>query len=60
MTNPLPFDVIAGEGDMYLAAEASTGSEAIEQFRHVRPDVTLLDIQMPDLFTGSVRLSISV
>jgi DNA-binding NarL/FixJ family response regulator len=41
--------LIAGQGDMHLAAEASTGSEAVEQFRNVRPDVTLLDIQMPGM-----------
>ncbi len=34
---------------MHLAAEASTGAEAIHQFRIVRPDVTLLDIQMPGM-----------
>jgi DNA-binding NarL/FixJ family response regulator len=39
--------LIAGQSDMALVAEASTGVEAIERFRDVRPDVTLLDIQMP-------------
>jgi DNA-binding NarL/FixJ family response regulator len=34
---------------MRLVAEAATGREAIEQFRVVRPDVTLLDIQMPEM-----------
>ena len=34
---------------MCLAAEASTGTEAVERFRAVRPDVTLLDIQMPGM-----------
>jgi len=41
--------LIAGQSDMRLAAEASTGAEAINQFRIVQPDVTLLDIQMPGL-----------
>ncbi len=41
--------LIAGQSDMRLAAEASTGAEAIRQFRAVRPDVTLLDIQMPGM-----------
>jgi DNA-binding NarL/FixJ family response regulator len=41
--------LIAGQGDMYLAGEASTGAEAVEQFRNVKPDVTLLDIQMPGM-----------
>jgi DNA-binding NarL/FixJ family response regulator len=41
--------LIAGQSDMHLAAEASTGAEAINQFRIVKPDVTLLDIQMPQM-----------
>jgi DNA-binding NarL/FixJ family response regulator len=41
--------LIAGQSDMCLAAEASTGAEAIHQFRIVKPDVTLLDIQMPGM-----------
>jgi len=39
--------LIAGQPDMQLSAEASTGVEAIERYRECRPDVTLLDIQMP-------------
>jgi two-component system, NarL family, response regulator len=35
------------EADMKLVAEASDGEEAIEQFRLHKPDVTLMDIQMP-------------
>jgi hypothetical protein len=34
---------------MELVAEASTGVEAIDQFRKYRPNVTLLDLQMPEL-----------
>lgn len=37
------------EADMKLVAEASTGQEAIEMFRLHRPDVTLMDLQMPDM-----------
>jgi DNA-binding NarL/FixJ family response regulator len=37
------------EDDMKLVAEASTGEEAIEKFRLYRPDVTLMDIQLPGL-----------
>ena len=33
---------------MRLVAEASNGREAIEQFRSHRPDVTLMDLQMPE------------
>ncbi|KTE16710.1 response regulator [Sphingopyxis sp. H115] len=36
------------EPDMELVAEASNGLEAIERFRAVRPDVTLMDLQMPE------------
>jgi len=32
-----------------LVAEASNGREAIEQFRSHRPDITLMDLQMPDM-----------
>jgi two-component system, NarL family, response regulator len=39
--------VIERETDMVLVAEASNGREAIEQFRTHRPDVTLMDLQMP-------------
>jgi DNA-binding NarL/FixJ family response regulator len=41
--------LIGNEPDMELVAEASTGREAIDQFRKVRPDVTLMDVQMPDM-----------
>jgi DNA-binding NarL/FixJ family response regulator len=37
------------EDDMKLVAEASSGEEAIEKFRVHRPDVTLMDIQLPGL-----------
>ena len=41
--------LIANQRDMQLVAEACTGREAIERFREVRPDVTLMDIQMPEM-----------
>ena len=41
--------VLAAENDMVLVAEASNGREAIEQFRTHRPDVTLMDVQMPEV-----------
>jgi DNA-binding NarL/FixJ family response regulator len=41
--------LIADQSDMELVGEASTGLEAIDQFRKHRPDVTLLDLQMPEL-----------
>jgi len=41
--------VINAELDMKLVAEASNGEEAIEKFRTHRPDVVLMDLQMPGL-----------
>jgi len=41
--------LIEAEEDMGLVAEASDGEEAVAQFRLHRPDVTLMDIQMPNL-----------
>jgi DNA-binding NarL/FixJ family response regulator len=41
--------LIASQGDMRLVAEACNGREAIEQFRSHRPDVTLMDLQMPEM-----------
>lgn len=41
--------VIEGEQDIVLVAEASNGREAIERFREHRPDVTLMDLQMPEM-----------
>jgi DNA-binding NarL/FixJ family response regulator len=39
--------VIAGQADMTLLAEAANGVEAIEQYAAHRPDITLMDLQMP-------------
>jgi len=41
--------LVNNEDDMKLVAEASSGEEAIEKFRAHRPDVTLMDIQLPGL-----------
>ena len=41
--------LVDGEPDMKLVAEASNGKEAIEKFRMHHPDVTLMDLQMPNL-----------
>ena len=41
--------LLAAQTDMNLVAEASNGREAIEQFRIHRPDVTLMDLQMPEM-----------
>lgn len=51
--HPLLRDGIAGvlqtQPDMVLVAEATTGKEAISQFREHRPDVTLMDVRMPEM-----------
>jgi DNA-binding NarL/FixJ family response regulator len=41
--------LVNAEPDMKLIAEASNGQEAVELFRSHRPDVTLMDLQMPDM-----------
>ena len=41
--------LIANQKDMSLVAEASSGQEAIEKFRAHQPDVTLMDLQMPEM-----------
>lgn len=41
--------IISNEPDMLLVAEASSGSEAILRFREHRPDITLMDVRLPDL-----------
>lgn len=41
--------VIHGEPDMHVVAEARDGNEAIACFREHRPDVTLMDLQMPEM-----------
>jgi DNA-binding NarL/FixJ family response regulator len=39
--------LVNAEPDMKLVAEASNGDEAVESFRLHRPDVTLMDLQLP-------------
>jgi len=39
--------ILATQPDMHLVAQASNGREAVQQFREHRPDVTLMDLQMP-------------
>jgi len=41
--------LVAGQPDMTMVAEGSNGREAIQQFRAHRPDVTLMDLQMPEM-----------
>lgn len=41
--------LVAAQSDMSLVAEATNGREAVQQFRAHRPDVTLMDLQMPEM-----------
>src|SRR6202158_2831701 len=41
--------LVGGQADMSVVAEASNGREAIQQFRVHHPDVTLMDLQMPEM-----------
>jgi DNA-binding NarL/FixJ family response regulator len=41
--------VIKDQSDMQLVAEAASGREAIQRFRELRPDVTLMDLRLPDI-----------
>jgi DNA-binding NarL/FixJ family response regulator len=42
-------ELLGGQADMSLVGEASHGREAIQQFRTHHPDVTLMDLQMPEM-----------
>ena len=41
--------LVKAETDMSIVAEAADGAEAVEKFRSHRPDVTLMDVEMPGL-----------
>ena len=41
--------LVGVQPDMTVVAEAANGRDAIQQFRAHRPDVTLMDIQMPEM-----------
>jgi DNA-binding NarL/FixJ family response regulator len=40
--------LVGSQPDMTLVAQAANGLEAIEQYREHRPDITLMDLQMPE------------
>ena len=50
--------LVAVHSEMSLVAEASNGREAIQQFRAHHPDVTLMDLQMPEM--GGVDAMIAI
>ena len=41
--------IVGEQPDMLIVAQASNGREAIQQFRLHQPDVTLMDLQMPEM-----------
>ena len=41
--------LLADQTDMTLVGEASNGREAVEEFQRLKPDVTLMDVQMPEM-----------
>jgi DNA-binding NarL/FixJ family response regulator len=41
--------IINNQPDMQLVSQASSGNEAIRQYREHKPDVTLMDLRLPDL-----------
>src|SRR6266516_3376394 len=41
--------IISNQPDMLLLAQASTGCEAIQKYREHQPDVTLMDLRLPDM-----------
>ena len=50
--------IIDNQPDMLLVAQASSGSEAIQTFPQHRPDVTLLDLRLPDMSGIDVLIAI--
>ena len=50
--------LVETQADMALVAEASNGREAIQQFRTHRPDITLMDLQMPEMNGFDAMLAI--
>jgi DNA-binding NarL/FixJ family response regulator len=50
--------LVNAQPDMALVAQAATGREALEQYRRHLPDVTLMDLQMPDM--GGIEAIIGI
>jgi DNA-binding NarL/FixJ family response regulator len=50
--------LVAPESDMKMVGEASNGREGIAKFRECLPDVTLMDLQMPDMNGIDVMIAI--
>jgi DNA-binding NarL/FixJ family response regulator len=41
--------IIGAQSDMYLMGQAASGQEGIRQYRQLKPDVTLMDVRLPDM-----------
>ena len=41
--------LINNQPDMCIVGEASSGREALERFRELHPDITLMDVRLPDM-----------
>jgi DNA-binding NarL/FixJ family response regulator len=50
--------ILANEPDITLAGEASSGAEALKKFREHRPDITLMDLELPDMDGVETTLAI--
>ena len=50
--------LVNNQPDMVLVGEAATGAEAIQQFKQQMPDVTLLDLRLPDMSGIDVLIAI--
>src|SRR5260370_21288648 len=50
--------IIRNQPDMFLVAQAATGSEAIRKFREHLPDITLMDLRLPDMSGIDVLIAI--
>jgi DNA-binding NarL/FixJ family response regulator len=50
--------LVSSQADMLVVAECSNGRDAIQQFRKHRPDVTLMDLQMPEMSGTDATIAI--
>jgi len=50
--------LVGAQPDMELVAQAATGQDGIREFRETRPDVTLLDLRLPDMSGVAVLAAI--
>jgi DNA-binding NarL/FixJ family response regulator len=50
--------LVNSQPDMTVAGEAATGAEALQLFKQLRPDVTLLDLRLPDMSGIDILIAI--